>query len=115
MTLPIAAGSCPSSPSSSYSNPPVVDSPMIGGRLNGMTVAVRICCASANTPADQRLRRIRRRRAVRERLQRGDHEGGVRLADAVEDREADDREDVLDLRHLPQQFLDCAAPPRWCG
>jgi hypothetical protein len=51
MTLFIAAGSCPSSPSSSYSNPPVVDSPMIGGRLNGMIIAVRICCPSPNTRA----------------------------------------------------------------
>src|SRR5437588_808827 len=49
MTRFIAEVSCPSKPSSSYSNPPVVDSPMIGGRLNGMTVAVRICCPSPNT------------------------------------------------------------------
>jgi hypothetical protein len=45
----IAAGSCPSSPSSSYSNPPVVESPMIGGRLNAITFALRICCPSAKT------------------------------------------------------------------
>jgi hypothetical protein len=51
MTLFIAAGSCPSRPSSSYSNPPEVESPMIGGRLNGMTVAVRTCCPSAKTCA----------------------------------------------------------------
>ena len=51
ITLFIAAGSCPSSPSSWYSNPPVVDSPMIGGRLKGMTVAVRISRPSPNTRA----------------------------------------------------------------
>jgi len=42
-------GSCPSSASSSYSKPPVVASPMIGGRLTAMMLAERIPAARPNT------------------------------------------------------------------
>ena len=49
ITLPISAGSRPSRSSSWYSKPPLVESPMIGGRLNGNTIAERICCAAPNT------------------------------------------------------------------
>src|SRR6266567_689523 len=52
---------------------------MIGGRLNGRTLAWRICAPSPN---------------VR------------RIVAAVKQREADDREHVVDLRHLLQKRLD---------
>ena len=64
-----------------------------------MTVAAADLLALGEHARDQRLCRIRRAAAIRERLQRGDEKGCVRLADAVEDRVADDRKDVLDLRH----------------
>ncbi len=53
----------------------------------------------AEHPRDQRLRRIRRPPTIGERLQRRNHEGRIRLVDAVDDREADDCENVLGLRH----------------
>jgi len=48
MTLPSLTGSCPSSASSWYSNPPLVERPMMGGRLKATIVAVLICWPSAN-------------------------------------------------------------------
>ena len=49
VTLAISAGSWPSRFSNWYSKPPLVERPMIGGRLNGNTLAARICCAAPNT------------------------------------------------------------------
>ena len=49
ITLFISAGSWPSSASNSYSKPPVVERPMIGGKLKGYTVAARTCWLSPNT------------------------------------------------------------------
>ena len=46
---PSATDSCPSSASIWYSKPPVVDRPMIGGRLKGNTVAERTCCTAPKT------------------------------------------------------------------
>ena len=108
MTLFIAAGSWPSSPSSSYSNPPVVDSPMIGGRLNGMTVAVRICCPSANTRAISACAEFAAPTRSANGFKVGTMKRRIRLVDAVDDRKADDRENVLDLRHLLQHVPRCA-------
>ena len=55
----MSAGSCPSSASSWYSKPPLVERPMIGGRLNGKTLAPRICCRLAEHAADQGVDRLR--------------------------------------------------------
>ncbi len=49
ITLAISAGSRPSRFSSWYSKPPLVDSPMIGGRLKGNMLAERTCCTAPNT------------------------------------------------------------------
>ncbi len=59
--------------------------------------------ARAVRAPDQRLHRIRRRLAVRERFQPRHHEGVVRFRCSVEQREADNRERVFDGRHLLQQ------------
>ncbi len=55
---------------------------------------------------DLRLHRIRRRFPIGERFQPRHHEGVVRLGCAVEQREADDRERMVDGRHLLQNALD---------
>ena len=106
ITLAISAGSRPSRFSNWYSKPPLVDSPMIGGRLNGNTLAERICCDRAEDAPDHRLRAVRGGRAIGERLEPEHHEGGIRFVAAIEQREADDREHALDLRHRPDQVLD---------
>ncbi len=106
ITLASAAGSCPSSASSWYSKPPLVESPMIGGRLNGRILACRICDPAAKRAPDRRLHRIRRGLAIRKRFHARHHECRIRLVAAVEQRKADDRQHVLDLRHLLQQRFD---------
>ncbi len=81
---------------------------MIGGRLNGNTVAARTCCAAPNMRPISACTLSRRGRAVGERLQLDEHERGVALLRAVQQGEADDGEGVLhagqllgDALHLP--------------
>ena len=107
MTLSIAAGSCPSSAFELVFEP-------AGGRQaddrrqverdhsRGADLLALGENAARSAPAPSSPRRLRSANGFKRR----DDEGRIRLVDAVEDREADDRKHVLDLRHLPQQCLD---------
>ncbi len=112
---PSTVASCPSSASSWYSKPPVVDRPMIGGRLNGNTGRRAHLLHRAEHPPDQRLGPLGGRGAVGERLELQEQECRVALLRAVQQRVADDRERVLHARQRLADRLDLADPSRWCA
>ena len=100
-----------------YSNPPpVLERPMIGGKLNGKDRPPNGCrpLHTAENPANQRLHLVRCSRAFRKGLHPHDDEGRIGLVAAIQQREADDRQDILDLRDRPWHhgFDPLRPPPR---
>ena len=67
---------------------------------------MRICWPAPNVLAIRACAEFRRLLAIFERLQHCDHEGGVAGRERVEERVADDRDGVLDLRHAIQDSFD---------
>ncbi len=79
---------------------------MMGGRLNGSTLACRICAPAAKVRAINAWAESGGRLAVRKRFQARDHQRAVRLGGSVEKENPITASIVIDGRHLLQDIFD---------